>query len=424
MGVAAHLGDPGRPSDGKTIGEIALTEMGVDSLREEVGWTEMGPGFTKKFDLVGKSGGRLLLVLGYGNVKYLQGGAFPDTAAERGAFLEYANEAVKQIGPENLAGIEIWNEWNVYMGWFDPFPYRSWGAPCPDDPKDAIGCPVMYAKLVETLIYPEREGLDIPSLRKTAPGVPLLANAISARDQDWTAASMAYLRDHDVQVDGAIIHPYVSHPNGCPDTNTSTPAGPLVSVKCMVTVSDEIERTYGQRLPMWATEVGWSRGGDRPVSADVQARYVVELYVRARASTRVRGVWWYDLQDDLVEDSSVRNFGLVGRHPEDKWLPGEPHPSGKAFMTLASFWSGCSTVEGDWRGRAFSLTCEGGDREIFFAATSKELTEASASGATLVDLLGQVPDVPPEGTVSPLVGHPVGIIAAPTAGGASHPADE
>jgi len=409
MGAAVHLGDPGRPSDGKTIGEIALTEMGVQSLREEVAWSTPAES-TKKFDIIGKHGGKMLLVLGYGNPHFMEGGGFPNTAAERGAFLEYANQTIKKIGPQNLAGIEVWNEWNVYMGWFDPFPKRSWGAPCPDDPSDSAGCPVMYAKLVETLLYPEREGLDIPSLRETAPGVPVLTNSISARDEDWTKASMGYLRDNAVQVDGALIHPYVSHPNGCPSTNTSAPAGPMISVKCIVTVSNEIAAVYGQQLPMWATEVGWSRGGDRSVTPDVQARYVVELYVRARATGVVRGVWWYDLQDDLVDDESVRAFGLVGRHPEDERFPGELHPSGHAYVALAAFWKGCSDMDGSWDGRTFSISCEDETRQIILSATKAELRQASADGATLVDLLGQLPDVGPGEDTSSLAGHHVGVI--------------
>ena len=417
MGVASHLGDPGRKSDGKTDSEIALTEMGATSLRDEAGWDQVdnpGPAAaTAKFKTVAKNGGKLLLILDYGNPQYLQGGGFPNTTAERKAFLEYANKMIAQIGYQNLAGIEVWNEWANYMGWFPEWGWTrpGWGAPCPDDKTDKAGCPVMYSKLVETLLYPEREGLSVPSLRQTAPGVPVVVNAISARDAEWTTASMNYLRDHKVQVDGAAIHPYVTYLNGCPGTSNAAAAGPQTAVNCVVTVSDEIARDYGKRLPMWVTEVGWSRGGDHAVTADVQARYAVETYVRARATGMVRGVWWYDLQDDNTTDKGEANYGLIGRDPADKTRPGALHPSGQAFSALAHFWAGCSSVTGAYQAnnRTFQVSCPGGTRQIILAATANELAQASAKGATLVDLLGQQANVPAGGNVSLLVGRPVGV---------------
>ena len=415
MGAASHLGDPGRKSDGKTIGEIALTEMGATSLRDEAGWDEVdfpGTAATDKFKVIAKSGGKLVLVLDYGNPRYLRGGGFPDTTTERKAFLEYANKMIAQIGYQNLAGIEVWNEWDIYMGWFEFWGWTrpAWDAPCPDDRTDKPGCPVMYGKLVETLLYPEREGLSVPSLRQTAPGIPVIVNAISARNAAWTTASMNYLRDHDVQVDGAVIHPYVTHINGCPGTSATAAADPQVAVDCIVTVSDEIARDYGRQLPMWVTEVGWSRGGSRAVSADVQARYLVETYVRARATNMVRGLWWYDIQDDNVNDASEANFGLVGRDPTDRARPGAFHPSGQAFSALAHFWADCTSVNGAYKNnRTFQLSCANGPRQIILAATVSELAQASAGRATLVDLLGQQPDVPAGGNISPLIGHPVGV---------------
>jgi hypothetical protein len=269
----------------------------------------------------------------------------------------------------------------------------------------------MYAQLVESLLYPEREGLGVPSLREAAPGVPVLGNAISARSNAWTTASMQYLREHNVQIDGAVIHPYVSYPNGCPGTEGKTGAGPQVAVNCIVTVSDEIARDYGQRLPMWVTEVGWSRAGGRAVTADVQAQYLVEMYVRSRATGMVRGVWWYDLQDDIhTNDVSEMNFGLMGRDPSDQARPGALHPSGEAFSALAHFWAGCASVDGAYKdNRTFQVPCADGTRQIILAATADELAQASATGATLVDLLGQQADVAPGGDVAPLVGHPVGV---------------
>jgi len=414
MGAVSHLSDddPGR-ADGKKMGQIALTELGATSLRDEAGWDVADPpggvenyaAVADKFKVIPQNGGKMLLILDYSNPKYVQGGAFPDTTAEREAFLKHANKLIRQIGPQNLAGIEIWNEWDNYFGWIDPYPNHGFGDPCPDDPADLAGCPLMYAKLVEALLYPGRAGVNEPSLRDTAPNVPIIGNATSYQNDEWTAAVMTYLREHDVTIDGAVTHPYAG--------NDPYGTGPQLSVDSVVHVSDTIAQGYGRRLPIWVTEVGWSRLGDQPVGADDQARFLVEVYIKLRATGLVRGVWWYDLQDDLYTDEAGASMGLVSRGADGR-SPGTFHPAGLAFSALAHFWAGCTSVNGSYQAsnRTFQLPCNDGTRQIILAATAAELSQASAAGATLVDLLGQLPDVPAGGNVSALAGRPVGAIPA------------
>lgn len=409
MGIASHLGNSRpRTSDGKTDGEIALTELGATSLRDEAGWADMDhPGWADALQIVPQHGGTIMLLLDYGNPEYLEGGAFPDTPAERRAFLEYALTLVAKVGPENLAGLEVWNEWSNYLGWHGAY---RWGDPCPVDPSDAPGCPRVYAQLVESLLYPEREGLDLPSLREAAPGVPVVVNAVSARDAPWTEAAMSQLRDRDVQVDGAVLHPYVSGENGCPGTS-STPAGAQVAAACVRLVADEVAAAYGRRLPVYVTEVGWSSyDGPHGVSEDVQARNLVELYVRARATGDVAGIWWYDLLDDRNDDPGEAHFGLLRRDPSDPTRPGETKPAGHAYAALAHFWAGCTKLDGEYQGnRTFTLACPDGQRQIVLDATRAELKAALAGDGALVDLLGTRPTVGTGGDVSRLVGRPVGV---------------
>ena len=409
MGVASHLGDrKPRTSDGKLDGEIALTELGATTLRDEAGWDLMDqPGWTDALKIVPQNGGKIMLLLDYGNPKYVQDGAFPHTPDQRKAFLEYARAVVAKVGPGNLAGLEVWNEWDQYMGWDNGL---HWGDPCPVDPSDAAGCPAVYAQLVESLLYPERENLGVPSLRAAAPGVPIVVNAISARDAPWTSAVMSRLRDRNVQVDGAVLHPYVNGGNGCPGAS-SAPAGAQVAASCVRLVADEVGAAYGQRLPIYVTEVGWSSyDGPGGVSEDVQARNLVEVYVRARATGDVAGIWWYDLVEDRFGNDDQRHYGLIRRDPSDPIRPGETKPSGHAYAALAHFWAGCTSVDGAYQGnRTFTLSCPDGQRQIVLDATQAELEAALAGGGVLVDLLGQRPDVGAGGDVTALVGHPVGV---------------
>ncbi len=411
MGIASHLGDrKPRTSDGKLDGEIALTDLGATTLRDEAGWDLMDtPGWADALKLVPQNGGKIMLLLDYGNPKFLEGGAFPDTPAERKAFLEYARAVVAKVGPGNLAGLEVWNEWDQYMGW-EGRPYR-WGDPCPVDPSDAPGCPLVYAQLVESLLYPEREGLGVPSLREAAPGVPVVVNAIAARNAPWTQTVMSRLRDRGVQVDGAVLHPYVHGGNGCPGSSYSPPAGPQVAASCVRLVADEVAAAYGQRLPIYVTEVGWSSyDGPNGVSEDVQARYLVEFYVRGRATGDTAGIWWYDLVEDRNPDPGEASFGLIERDPSDPVRPGRTKPAGYAYAALARFWAGCTGVDGLYQGnRTFTLPCSDGTRQIILDATQAELEAALSSGGALVDLLGQQPHVGAGGDVTPLVGRPVGV---------------
>ena len=408
MGIASHLGNSRpRASDGKRDGEIALTELGATTLRDEAGWADIDhPGWADALQIVPQHGGTIMLLLDYGNPNYLEGGAFPDTPEERQAFLEYALTLVAKVGPENLAGLEVWNEWSNYLGWHGAY---RWGDPCPVDPSDAPGCPRVYAQLVESLLYPEREGLDLPSLREAAPGVPVVVNAVSARDAPWTETVMSQLRDRDVQVDGAVLHPYVSGENGCPGTS-STPAGAQVAAACVRLVADEVAAAYGQRLPIYVTEVGWSSyDGPHGVSEDVQARNLVEFYVRARATGDVAGIWWYDLVEDRNDDPGEVHFGLIRRDPSDPMRPGETKPAGHAYAALARFWAGCAEVDGMYQENRFTLPCADGQRQIVLDATRADLETALADDLALVDLLGAVPDVGTGGDVTRLVGRPVGL---------------
>ena len=423
MGVNTHMVPSEmlpRTSDGLNQAQIAIQFLGASTVRDEVGWDGMGTsGWGQVFpNYLPAAGGKLTLILDYSNTNYVSGGAFPNTTAERSAFLTYAQNAVAAVGLQNIAAIEIWNEWDLYSGWWDGYPSHNWGDPCPDDPTDGAGCPRMYAQLVETMLYPEREGLSQPGLRAIAPGVPIIAIASSAFDQAWTEAVLTQLKNRNVQIDGASTHPYVDGPDGC-SGSSSTPAGPQVAANCTLAFYNSVASSYGQAIPVYITEVGWSTGGGTgTVSADTQARYLTEYFVRARAATDVAGIWWYDLLEDITTDTHVKGYGLIQRDTSNSARPGTTKQAGYAYQSLNNFWKNCGAPTGSYQStnRVFTLSCPAGDRKIILNATSAELTSALTPGATLVDLIGNLPNVASGGDVTPLIGRHVGVIPAPVTG--------
>ncbi|MDR1427331.1 MAG: glycoside hydrolase family 99-like domain-containing protein, partial [Bifidobacteriaceae bacterium] len=442
MGIASHLGSSDgwavRDSDGSSIQEIALTELGASTLRDELMWDYLGDSpenenvamsqpAIERLKTVRAEGGKLLLVLDYGHRQRIDASkneGFPATRDQREAFARYAIRAIETIGAENLAGLEIWNEWSSYMGWRGGEPGPVWGTPCPVAGAEPItGCPIVYGKLVEALMNPEHEGLATKSLRDVAPGVPVIVGASHAFDPQWTQPMLTYLREHDVRVDGYSTHPYASETgNGCAVNWTATPLDEA-KAQCIKGARERVEEWYGQELPIYVTELGFTVG-DPKITADIQAELLVKAFVRTRAVDDVLGVWWYDLLEDYPADASLYpneadsmegGYGLItriGSRADHK--AGAVKPAGIAYGALSRFWADCADVSGSPTANTyFELDCADGTRHVFLDATLGQLREAQAQGGTLVDLLGVKADLAPNSPVpADWAGQQVGVLGA------------
>jgi hypothetical protein len=425
MGIASHIGTmypqdhaAWRNTDNKSIQQIAITELHADSLRDELLWRYLGDSpdneqtervapAIARFKEVGGMGGKILLILDYSHPDWITYG-FPATRDQRQAFARYAHRAINAIGPENLAGIEIWNEWDNWMAWTGSKP-EVWNTPCPLEGDDTIACAILYAKLVEALVNPEVEGLSTPSLRKLSPKVPIIVGATLSFNPQWTQPMLEYLRENHVQVDGYSIHPYgtAGDINGCYVDWNVTPLDEG-KAQCVKGASERVAEWYGQELPIYVTELGFTTGKSadpKPNASDItpelQAELLVKSYVRTRAVDNVQGIWWYDLIQDYAPQNAQypygqgtneweNGYGLVSRIGDyAAQKAGETRPAGFAYAALAVFWKECSNISGDInRNRYFQLDCTDGKRHIFLDATIEELKQAQANGGILVDLLG------------------------------------
>jgi len=357
------------------------------------------------------------LILDYNYPEKMDGGrdgspasrGFPDSSSEREKFLQYAIEAISQVGYENIAAIEIWNEWNAFAGWAgwrDKSKDQKWDEPCPTDPSDSYACPRMYAKLVQALLYPERENINLPSIRKVAPGIPVIAGSVlGVFDEKWMVPMLRYLKEWKIMVDGISIHPYF-------DAGLSWEwKGVATDTANAVRRAKEVVRQTYFNVPIWVTEIGKAtnehpdpRGRKMGVTLYGQAYYLVEMYVRVRALQNIVGIWWYDLRDDAANYSghgnydpnhSESHYGLLNGYlsADNIHLTGTTKPAGFAFRALANFWKMCMSISGDaYPNRHYVLFCGVENRHIFLDVTETELRNELSQGYILVDLLGQYPE--------------------------------
>ena len=382
-GVNANLEEPLPPA----IGGTAVKTLGAGSVRVLVRWTDIaknGTGATDQLKPAIAAGAKIVLVLGYSNPDIVKnGGAFPATKAEREAFLKYATQAINQIGAKNLVAIEIWPGWDTYAGWGTPFKPARPGDKCPQAGDTAPGCPTLYAHLVTSLLDPAQEGLTGQSLRKVAPGVDVIT---AGGDESWSAAYLKFVFDHHVDIDGV--------------STRYTGDNPEQAVEDLANLFNLIKKNYHDSLPMWVTEAGLPRGAS--LTADQQARKLVELLTIIRETSVVSGLWWYELQD-----SAAPNYGLL--KPSGEW-----QPAGPAFYATTHFMDGCRSASQLADLRTYTLSCRDGSggmtgmREIVFDAPADQIASAVAQGAVATDLLGQVPDIV-KGSVAALAGRPVGL---------------
>src|ERR1017187_6666443 len=71
--------------------------------------------------------------------------------------------------------------------------------------------------------------------------------------------------------------------------------------------------SHGKPVPLYVTETGWPTQIDRRgTPPDVAAAYLASMDLLARTMPFLKGIWWYDFQDDGWNASiNENNFGMV-----------------------------------------------------------------------------------------------------------------
>jgi hypothetical protein len=269
-----------------------IREAGIDSVRDDAYWSTAEPrrgqlhidaSWQSYLADAKENNLRPLLVLDYGNPFY-DNNAKPRSPQVRKAFTDYAKFVSRKLG-DSVAFYEIWNEWD---------------REAPDD----RGLSNDYAALVNETAQ---------RIRSQNSKVKILAGAVTNRGIDLGFANRLIEADVLSKVDGLSLHPSVY----CRNAEHRTPEH---WIDWMREVSANLKSLANRPVPLYLTEMGWpSNDGKCGIDEQTQAAYLARSFFLARTVPEIKGIWWYDLLNDGVEHSDLKqNFGLLQQDLQPK----------------------------------------------------------------------------------------------------------
>jgi polysaccharide biosynthesis protein PslG len=264
-----------------------MRQAGITSLRDDIGWRaierrkgqyQMPVAWDELVDEGRNAGLEPLLILDYGNPLY-DNGDKPRSAEGIEAFARYADFVATHFqGRVKL--YEVWNEWDIAIGSKTP------------------GTPDDYVALLKA-VYPRIKAVD-PSITVFggAPTPEGIRNGWLERIMEKGALQF---------MDALSIHTYTYG-------ETGRAREPEAWGEWMTQVEAQAQRySGGKMVPLEITETGWPTQSDRRgTPPEVSAAYLARLFVLARTMPFLKGVWWYDFQDDGWNAAyNENNFGIV-----------------------------------------------------------------------------------------------------------------
>jgi hypothetical protein len=262
-------------------------QAGIVSIRDEVGWRSiertkgvytMPESYEAYVNAAIAAGLETMLILDYGNPFYDNGDKPLSPEAVEG-FVKYSEFIVRHFkGRVKL--YEVWNEWDIGIGGTTP--------------ANALTYVNLLAK-----VYPRIKVID--------PSIVVMGGAMTpgGLQRGWfeemlKAGGLKYL-------DEVSIHTYNY-------SNSGRERTPEAFGEWMFKV-DEMIRKYsgGTSYAVNVTEMGWPTQIDRRgTPPEVSASYLARMYLLARTMPFMRGIWWYDFQDDGWKHSyNEANFGII-----------------------------------------------------------------------------------------------------------------
>ena len=284
VGVCTHF------SQGKGLLPVNLSlirQAGANALRDETGWNrlESVKGQLKMPDewdafvrRAAAMGIRPLLILDYGN-RFYDNGDKPLSGEALEGFARYSEFVVRHFKGV-VHDYEVWNEYDIRIGGTSP------------------GSAEDYARMLRK-VYPRIKAVD-PSI--TVYGGAMTSGGI---DKGWLESMLAAgaLADLDV----VSIHSY----NHLEPGRGHTP-------EAWAEWTRKVEETVrkhngGKAAPLAVSEMGWPTQSDKfGATPQAAADYLARMFLLGRGMPFLKGIWWYDFQDDGWNSTDAENnFGMV-----------------------------------------------------------------------------------------------------------------
>jgi len=282
VGTCTHI-----PSHKRGLAESNLNmikEAGIMSTRDESPWYLCEPkkgelkvpaDYLKYIDQARSRGLSPLNLLVYGNHLYDEG-CYPHSTEAVEAFTRYS-ETMATALKGKVRMHQVWNEWDGSCGMSPKFKGKN--------PPD------QYVRLLEN-VYPR--------LKKIDPTAVVISTSVCSGDAWFEKMLQAgAMKSCDV----LALHTY-NYGDGTPETWYER----MIKIRTMI-------RQYnnGKDFPLYITEMGYPTQLDaRGTSPELSAAYMARIYLLAKTFDFIKGLWWYDFQDDGWKSTyNEDNFGIV-----------------------------------------------------------------------------------------------------------------
>ena len=263
-----------------------VAQAGITSIRDEVSWamTERKKGelkvpgfFADYLEEAARRDIRPLVILNYGN-RFYDKGNYPVTPESIEGYKRYCGEIVRFSGGR-VRLFQLWNEWDGGCG------MSSLGF--------GRGKAAGYVKMLKE-VYPQ--------LKKIAPEATFIAGSVCTGETFFEELLKLGMLDF---CDAVSFHAYNYN------TGDSTAEAWFARMQKLGAL---IRRyTRGADKPLYITEIGWPNHTTETGSTEWESAVkLARLYLYARQLPFIKGVWYYDFQDDgWKHGHHENNFGLV-----------------------------------------------------------------------------------------------------------------
>jgi hypothetical protein len=284
VGVCTHF------SQGKGSLDANLSlirQAGVGAIRDDISWGAvervkgqyaMPAAYDEFVNHAVDAGLQPLLIFDYGN-RFYDNGDKPLSADAVEGFARYAEFVVGHFKGK-VRMYEVWNEWDIKIGGTSP------------------GTAEDYAKLLK-VVYPR--------IKKIDPEITVLGGCPTSGGirKGWLERMLA--SDVLGSLDAVSIHTYnysERERGRTPEAWAEFVAAAEASIR---------QHSGGRDVPLYVTEMGWpTHSGPRGTTPAQSAAYLARMFLLARTMPYLKGVWWYDFQDDgWKADYNEHNFGIV-----------------------------------------------------------------------------------------------------------------